>query len=329
MATKLEFQRIRTPMQSIIGGGGQGAQKTTAAAPGAVIKDTDTRAFKIDVIDESMKVPVIVDFWAPWCGPCKQLGPLLERLVKAARGAVKLVKLNVDENQQLAAQFRIQSIPAVYAFKGGRPVDGFVGALPESQLKAFIDRLVRGAGAAGPAPGDGAADQALVTAKEALKTGDAATAASLFARILDEDPENATAKLGLARAAVALGEVEQAKAMVTELPADARKGADYDAVQAALDLAQRAKKAGNLGELEDKIARNANDHQARYDMAMGLYAGGHAEAAIEHLLEIVRRSRTWNEDSARKELVKIFDALGPTHALTLKGRRSLSSILFS
>ncbi len=314
-------------MQSIIGGGPQGAQNTTAAAPGAVVKDTDTRAFKKDVIDESMKIPVIVDFWAPWCGPCKQLGPLLERLVKAARGAVKLVKLDVDKNQQLAAQFRIQSIPAVYAFKGGRPVDGFVGALPESQLKAFIDRLVRGGGAASAS--DGAADRALEAARAALKNNDAATAASLFARLLDEDPENIAARIGLARAAVALGEIDQAKTMIDELPPDARKGADYDAIQAALDLAQRAKKAGNLGELEDKIARNANDHEARYNMAMALYAGGHAEAAVEHLLEIVRRNRGWNEDSARRELVKIFDALGPTHALTLKGRRSLSSILFS
>jgi putative thioredoxin len=313
-------------MQTIIGGG-----QAAGNGAGALVKDTDTKNFAKDVIEESKRQPVIVDFWATWCGPCKTLGPLLERLVKAAKGAVKLVKLDVDKNQALAAQFRIQSIPAVFAFRDGRPVDGFVGALPESQLKQFIDALVKGG--KGAARGPSQLDQTLAMAKEALNKGDAGTAASLFARILDQEPDNAPAQLGLARAAVALGETEQAKQMLEALPPEAKKGADYDAAKAALDLAQRAAaagaKAGDLGTFEDKIARDPNDHQARYDLALALYAGGHAEGAIQHLLEIVKRKRDWNEDAARKELLKLFEALGPTNELTVKGRRGLSAILFS
>jgi putative thioredoxin len=312
-------------MQTIIGGG-----DAAAGAGAALIKDTDTKSFAKDVIEESRHQPVIVDFWAPWCGPCKQLGPLLERLVKAAKGAVKLVKLNVDQNQALAAQFRIQSIPAVFAFADGRPVDGFVGALPESQLKQFIDALShRGNGAQGPDP----LAQALDMAKEAMDKGDAGTAASLYARILDQVPDSVPARLGLARAAVALGEIDQAKQMLDELPPEARTGGDYDAAKAAIDLAERAAsagaKAGDLGAFEDKLAREPNDHDARYNLALALYAAGHAEGAVNHLLEIVRRNRAWNDEAARKELLKIFEALGPTHALTLKGRRGLSAILFS
>jgi putative thioredoxin len=317
-------------MQQTFIGGGQGAG---GAAPATLVKDTDTRNFAKDVIEESRRQPVIVDFWAPWCGPCKTLGPLLERLVKAAKGAVKLVKLDVDKNQQLAAQFRIQSIPAVFAFRDGRPVDGFVGALPESQLKQFIDALVKGAaGARGPSQ----LDQMLDMARDALNKGDAGTAASLYARVLDQEPDNVPARLGLARAAVALGEAEQAKQMLEELPPEAKKGADYDAAKAALDLAERAAQAaaktganGDLGAFEDRLAREPNDHQARYDLALALYAGGHAEGAIQHLLEIVKRKRDWNDDAARKELIKIFEALGPTNELTVKGRRGLSAILFS
>ena len=313
-------------MQTIIGGG----QPAAGGAAGAtLIKDTDTKNFAKDVIEESKRQPVIVDFWAPWCGPCKTLGPLLEKLVKAARGAVKMVKLNVDQNQQLAQQFRIQSIPAVYAFSQGRPVDAFVGALPESQLKQFIDNLVKGAKAGARGGEADPLDQVLAMAKDAMNKGDHGTAASLYARILDQDPENLPARLGLARAAVALGEIDQAKQMLDELPPEAKKGADYDAAMAAIDLAARAAKAGDLGEFEDKIARNANDHEARYNLALALYAGGHADGAIQHLLEIVKRQRAWNEEAARKELIKIFEALGPTHESTVKGRRGLSAILFS
>src|SRR6185369_17134063 len=302
-------------MQTIIGGG------QAAGDGGVLVKDTDTKNFAKDVIEESKRQPVIVDFWAPWCGPCKTLGPLIEKLVKAAKGAVKLVKLDVDKNQQLAAQFRIQSIPAVFAFRDGRPVDGFVGALPESQLKQFIDALIKGG--KGAAKGPSQLDQVLAMAKEALNKGDAGTAAGLCARILDQEPDNVPARLGLARAAIALGEGEQAKQMLDELPPEAKKGTDYDAAKAALDLAERAAaagaKAGDLGVFEDKLAKDPNDHQARYDLALSLYASGHAEGAIQHLLEIVKKKRDWNEDAARKELLKIFEALGATNELTLKG----------
>ena len=313
-------------MQTLIGGG----QPAAGGAGAVLVKDTDTRNFAKDVVEESKRQPVIVDFWAPWCGPCKTLGPLLEKLVKAAKGAVKLVKLDVDKNQQLAQQFRIQSIPAVYAFRDGRPVDAFVGALPESQLKQFIDTLVKGA-AAGKGPSQ--LDQILDMAKEALNKGDAATAADLYARILEQEPDNLPARLGLTRAAIALGEVDQAKQMLEDLPPEARKGADYDAAMAALDLADRAAKAGaKAGEVqafEQRLAANPNDHEARYNLALALYAGGNAEGAIQHLLDIVKRSRTWNEEAARKELLKIFEALGHTNEFTIKGRRGLSVILFS
>jgi putative thioredoxin len=222
-------------MQTIIGGG------QAAGDGGVLVKDTDTKNFAKDVIEESKRQPVIVDFWAPWCGPCKTLGPLIEKLVKAAKGAVKLVKLDVDKNQALAAQFRIQSIPAVFAFRDGRPVDGFVGALPESQLKQFIDALIKGGAAA---KGPSQLDQVLAMAKDALNKGDAGTAAGLYARILDQEPDNVPARLGLARAAIALGEGEQAKQMLDELPPEAKKGPDYDAAKAALDLAERAAAAG-------------------------------------------------------------------------------------
>jgi putative thioredoxin len=304
-----------------------------AAGAAALVKDTDTRGFAKDVIEASKQAPVIVDFWASWCGPCKQLGPILEKTVKAARGAVRLVKIDVDKNQQLAAQFRVQSIPAVYAFFGGRPVDAFVGAQPESQVKAFVDRLAKLAasakGGAAGAAGDPVAE-ALALAKEMLDKGQAQEAASVYADILQHEPENAPAKIGLARAAMALGDAATAKKLLAELPAEAQKGADVQQVRAALDLAERAAAAaGAAGALEAKLAANANDHQARLDLALARFAGGDAAGAIDHLLHIVRRQRDWNEGAARKELLKIFEALGAAHPETLRGRRGLSSILFS
>jgi putative thioredoxin len=309
-------------------------QKPGAGAAGgaALVKDTDTRGFAKDVIEASKQVPVIVDFWANWCGPCKQLGPILEKTVKAARGAVRLVKIDVDKNQQLAAQFRVQSIPAVYAFFGGRPVDAFVGAQPESQVKAFVERLAKlAAGGKGGAAGAGdPVAQALALAKEMLDKGEAQEAASVYADILQHEPDNAPAKVGLARAAMALGDAETAKKLVAELPAEAQKGADVQQIRAALDLAERAAAAaGAAGTLEAKLAANANDHQARLDLALARFATGDAAGAIDHLLHIVRRQRDWNEGAARKELLKIFEALGAAHPETLRGRRGLSSILFS
>ena len=301
-------------MDELIGGG--------AADAADLIKETDTQNFAVDVIEASKEVPVIVDFWAPWCGPCKQLGPALEKLVTEARGRVKLVKLNVDENQALAQQFRVQSIPAVFAFFDGRPVDGFVGALPESQLRQFIDKLGQ---AGGPSP----IDEAIEQAKEAMTEGRPEEAAGIFAAVLKEEQSNIAAAAGLARAAVALGEPEQARQILSQIPTEHAGHADVEAAFSALELAEQAADAGDAGELQAQVAENADDHQARYDLAVALYTGGDNGAAIEHLLEIIRRDREWNEEEARKQLLKIFEALGPTHADTLKGRRGLSTILFS
>ncbi len=302
-------------METIISGG--------APADGPPpIKESDTQNFAVDVIEASNEVPVIVDFWATWCEPCKQLGPMLEKLVTQARGAVRLVKINVDENQALAQQLRVQSIPTVYAFQNGQPVDAFTGAVPESQLKQFIAKLI---GDTGPSP----IDQALEQAKAALEAGDAGTAANLFGQVLQAEADNLVAVAGLARCAMALGEIDRAKDMLAGLPDAAKNDANVAAVLSAIELSEAAASAGDIGALEDQLADNPGDHKARFDLAMALFAGGHAPGAIEHLLEIVRRDREWNEEAARKQLVKIFEALGPAHEATLKGRRALSSVLFS
>ncbi|MBM3566026.1 MAG: thioredoxin [Alphaproteobacteria bacterium] len=305
----------------------QAAKAAGPASPGPdtagdVIKDSNTQAFMRDVIEASQKVPVIVDFWAPWCGPCKQLGPSLEKLVRQAGGLVRLVKINVDENQELAQQMRISSIPMVYAFHRGQPVDGFAGAVPESQLRAFIERLTGGA----KAP----IDQALEQAHAALKVGDAEGAAALFGRILSEDPANVSAIGGMIRAAVALGEIAQAKQIAQSLTEALKRQADIAAALSALELAEQSAGAtGDVTRLKAAVAASPADHQARYDLALALFAQSDAEAAIAELLAVIKRARSWNDDAARKQLVKIFDALGPSDPLTLSGRRQLSSILFS
>ena len=307
---------------------GQGKAGANGAAAAAAIKDSDTEHFMADVIEASNELPVIVDFWATWCGPCKQLGPQLEKAVKDAKGAVRLVKIDIDKNQELAAQMRIQSIPAVYAFHRGRPVDGFVGALQESQIKAFVQRIVKQAGgaAAGPSP----IDQALEEAETALKGGDAGTASALFGQVLQHEPDNAVAAGGLIRALVKGGDPEQAREVLDKLAPALAKDKAIEAARAMLELAeQAAKAAGGTAELEARLAKDPNDHQARYDLALALYGAGNAEPALDALLEIVRRNRGWNEEAARKQLVKIFEALGPTDPLTLSGRRRLSSILFA
>lgn len=304
-------------METLIGGGAGGP------APADLVKDTDTANFGQDVIEASKQVPVIVDFWAPWCGPCKQLGPMIEKAVREMNGAVKLVKLNVDENQELAQQFRIQSIPAVFAFKDGRPVDGFVGALPESQIKQFIKKL---AGDMGPSP----AEQAMEAAEEALKNGNHDQAANLYAQVLQQDNSNIKAAAGLARCAVAAGRVDEAKKMLESLPPQLANHAEIEAVQNAIALHEQAQEAaGDVAPLQEKVDANPEDLQARYDLALALFAANKAEEAVNHLLEIVRRDKEWNEEAARDQLIKIFDTLGPTHPVTLKGRRGLSSILFS
>lgn len=300
-----------------------------SAAPAAaadLIKDVDITTFMEDVVQASMKQPVLVDFWAPWCGPCKQLTPALEKLVKAANGKLRLVKINVDDpkNQPLAQQLRIQSIPAVYAFSQGQPVDGFVGALPESQLKKFVEGL----------PGAGAIEDTAAEAIEAGKTALAAQAwedaATAFSTALGTEPENISALGGLARALIGMGEVEEAKEILGQIPADKAEHADVVAARSALELLEAGSQAaGNLKPLEAAVAANPNDHQARLDYAVALHGAGQQAEAIDQLLDIVKRDRKWNDEAARKQLVKIFEAMGPMDPVVVDARRRLSSILFA
>ena len=310
-------------MDILFGNGAKGGAGGAGAAGGSLIKEGGTQSFMADVIQASQQVPVIVDFWAPWCGPCKQLGPALEKAVHEARGAVRMVKINVDENQELAAQLRVQSIPAVYAFKDGRPVDAFVGALPDSQIKSFVKRLLAG-GDAGPT-----LDDVIAEAKELLAAGDVATASQIFRQILDEEAGNPAALAGMMRCMIAAGDSDGAKRMLEQLPAEAARHADVAAVRTQLELAEQAAKAGSTADLRRRLAQDADDHQARFDLAMSYYAAGEREAAVDELLDLVRRDRAWNEEAARKQLVKLFEAFGPTDPLTVGARRRLSSILFS
>jgi putative thioredoxin len=293
----------------------------TAVAETAV-KDTTTQTFVKDVIEESKRQPVLVDFWAEWCGPCKQLTPILEKVVKAAKGKVKLVKMDIDKHPGIPGQLGIQSIPAVFAFVNGQPVDGFMGALPEAQVTAFIERLTKDRIG-------GEEKDLLKAADTALAEGDAAGAADLYAQLLAEDAANVAALAGLARTYVASGAIEQAKQTLALVPEAKRNETPVAAARAALELAEQAKAVGPIEELERKVAANPLDHQARFDLAVALNGKNSRQEAVDHLLEIVRRDRKWNEDGARKQLVQFFEAWGPTDEATVAGRKRLSSILFA
>ena len=293
----------------------------TAAADSAV-KETTTQAFMADVIEESKKQPVLVDFWAPWCGPCKQLTPILEKAVKAAKGKVKLAKMDIDKHPEIPGQMGIQSIPAVIAFSNGQPVDGFMGALPESQVIAFLERLTKGK--------IGTEEKDLLkTADEALAAGNAAEAANFYGELLKEDSGNILALAGLARCYVATGNIEQAKKTLALVPEAKRADTAVVAAQAALDVAEQAKAVGPLDELQGKVAANPLDHQARFDLAIALNAAGKRAEAAKELLAIVKRDRKWNDDGARKQLVQFFEAWGFAEPAAVDGRKQLSSILFS
>jgi putative thioredoxin len=286
------------------------------------VKDTTTQAFVKDVIEESKRQPVLVDFWAPWCGPCKQLTPVLEKAVKAAKGKVKLVKMNIDDHPAIPGQMGIQSIPAVIAFVAGQPADGFMGALPESQVVAFLERLTKDRIG-------GEAQDLLKAADAALADGDAAGAAEIYAQLLAEDNANVPALGGLARAYVETGALEQARQTLAMVPEAKQNDAAVAAARAALEIAEQAKTLGPISELEQKVAANPLDHQARFDLALALNGKGQRADALEHLITIVKRDRKWNDDGARKQLVQFFDAWGPTDEATIEGRKRLSSILFA
>ncbi len=290
------------------------------AAGGDLIKDTTTTDFMRDVIDASREVPVLVDFWAPWCGPCRQLTPILEKAVRAAKGAVKLVKLNIDEHPQIPGQMGIQSIPAVFAFQDGKPVDGFMGALPETRVKAFIDRLIGG-------EGDGGAD--LEMAEEALAAGDANTAAQLFGEALQKDGENAQAAAGLAKCYIKTGDLARAEQTLALVPPAKADSAPVASARASLELARKAADAGDVEAIRAKLAANPNDTKSRFDLAVALNAKGDRKGALDELLTIIRKDRAFNDDAARKLLLQLFDAWGASDPVTIEGRQKLSSLLFA
>jgi putative thioredoxin len=300
----------------------QGGAAAAQPAPD-LIKETTTQSFVKDVIEESRRQPVLIDFWAPWCGPCRQLTPILEKVVRAARGKVKLVKMNIDDHPAIPGQMGIQSIPAVIAFVNGQPADGFMGALPESQVTAFVNKLTAGM------PGEPNIAEALKEAETVLAEGDPGTAASIYGEILSADATNIVALAGLAKCYVTTAAIDRAKQTLAMVPESKRGDAAVKAVQAAIDLAEQAKTLGPLTELEQKVAANPLDHQARFDLATALNAAGKRPEATQQLLEIVKRDRKWNEDGARKQLVQFFDAWGPADEATVEGRKRLSTILFA
>ena len=286
-----------------------------------LIKNTTTKDFLRDVIEASREVPVLVDFWAPWCGPCRQLTPILEKAVRAAKGAVRLVKLNIDEQPQIPGQMGVQSIPAVFAFQDGRPVDGFMGALPESRVNDFIARLI------GDSAGDTAAD--LPAAEAALSAGDVNSAAQLFGEVLQKDLENAQALAGLAKCYIKTGDLVRAEQTLALVPPAKADSSPVASARAALELARKTPAAGDIETLRAKLAADPKDPQARFDLALALNAKGDRSGALDELLAVVAKNRGWNDDAARKQLLQLFDAWGPADPSTIAGRQRLSSLLFA
>lgn len=286
-----------------------------------LVKDTSTNAFSADVIRESRNQPVLVDFWAPWCGPCKQLTPILEKVVREARGRVKLVKLNIDEHPAIPGQLGVQSIPAIIAFKDGQPVDGFMGAIPESQIREFIDRIAKG--------GSPQIEEALAAAVQARETGDNQTAAQIYTAVLQQEPENVNALAALADLFFDIGQVEQATQFLEKIPADKKDIPAVAAIRAKMALAEQVSGLGDPADLERRLSENPADYQARFDLALICNERGEREAATDHLLSIMKADREWNDDGARKKLLELFEAWGMMDRATLAGRRKLSSLLFS
>lgn len=299
-----------------------------AAAPAGgddLVKDVTEATFMADVVEASMETPVIVDFWAPWCGPCKTLMPQLEAAVIAAKGAVKMAKVNVDEAQMIAGQMRVQSVPTVYAFYKGQPIDGFQGAVPESEIKAFVTRVVE----AGGGDASGGLDDAIAAAEEMVEAGEVADAMQVYAAVAEEDPSNAKAFAGMAQCYIALDQVDEAEAVLNGVPAEISGSAEIEAAFAQVALAKQAQDAGPVGELKAAVEADPDNHQARFDLAQALHAAGDAEAAVAELLDLFRRDRDWNDGAAKAQLFTIFDALKPNDPVVLNGRRKLTSMIFA